>query len=142
MSFSNTAETSIMSLIFQATAWAGIADNADNAPLTELAVALHTADPGEAGTLAASETTYTGYARAIVPRSSEGWTVAGGVVSPAENIDFAAGTGGGGTITHFSVGVPGAGAAPMIMKGTVAPNIAAGNGVTPRLTTSTTLTLD
>lgn len=142
MSFSNAAETAIMALIFNATAWANMADNAGTSPQTDIAVGLHTADPGEAGTMATSETTYTSYARVSVARTSGGWTVTGGSVSPVANIDFPAGTGGSGTITHFSAGRTGGGAAAVHMKGTVTPNIVTGSGVTPRLTTSTALTLD
>lgn len=142
MSFSNAAETAIMALIFNATAWANMADNAGTSPQTDIAVGLHTADPGEAGTMSTSETTYTSYARQSVARTSGGWTVTGGSVSPASNIDFPAGTGGSGTVTHFSVGRTGGGAAAIHMKGTVTPNIVTGTGVTPRLTTSTALTLD
>ena len=142
MSFSNAAETAIMALIFNATAWANMADNAGTSPQTDIAVGLHTADPGEAGTMATSETNYTSYARVSVARTSGGWTVTGGSVSPVANIDFPAGTGGSGTITHFSTGRTGGGAAAIHMKGTVTPNIVTGSGVTPRLTTSTALTLD
>lgn len=142
MSFSNAAETAIMSLIFNATAWANMADNAATSPQTDIAVALHTGDPGEGGTMATSEVTYTSYARVNVARTSSGWTVSGGSVSPTANVDFPAGTGGAGTVTHFSAGRTGGGTSAIHMKGTVTPNIVSGNGVTPRLTTSTTLTLD
>lgn len=142
MSFSDAAETAIMALIFNATAWANMADNAGSSPQTNIAVALHTADPGESGTLATSESAYTSYARVSVPRTNVGWTVTGNSVSPAANVDFPAGTGGSGTITHFSAGKTGGGAAAIHMSGTVTPNVVSGNGVTPRLTTATTLTID
>ncbi len=142
MSFSNTTETAILALIFNATAWANMADNAAAAPQTNVAVSLHTADPGEAGVQSTSETTYAGYARILVPRTSGGWAVTGGSVSPVANVDFPAGTGGAGTLTHFTTGKTGGGATDIHMSGTVTPNIVAGNGVTPRLTTATTMTLD
>ncbi len=142
MSFSDAAETAIMALIFNATAWAGMADNAASGAQTQIAVGLHTADPGESGTMATSEASYTGYARVNVVRSNAGWTVNQNSVSPAANIDFPAGTGGSGTITHFSTGKTGGGTAPIHMSGTVTPNVVSGNGVTPRLTTATALTID
>lgn len=142
MSFSNAAETAIMSLIFNATAWANMADNAGTSPQTDIAVALHTADPGEAGDMSTSEVAYTSYAREDVARTSGGWTVTDNSVSPAANIDFTAGTGGSGTVTHFSTGKTGGGATAIHMSGTVTPNIVTGSGVTPRLTTATALTLD
>lgn len=142
MSFSNAAETAILALIFNATAWANYADNASSSPQTNIHVSLHTGDPGEAGDMSTSEATYTSYARQNVARNSGGWTVSGNSVSPAANIDFPAGTGGSGTVTHASTGKTGGGAAAILLSGTVTPNIVTGNGVTPRLTTSTAITLD
>lgn len=144
MSFSDTTETAIMSLIFNATAWANYADNAAASPQTAISVGLHTADPGDAGTMSTSEVAYTSYARVSVNRTTGagGWTVTGGSVSPGANIDFPAGTGGSGTVTNASTGKTGGGAAAILLKGSVTPNIVTGNGITPRLTTATTLTLD
>jgi len=142
MSISDTTETAILALIFNATAWANYADNAAATPQTNIHNALHTADPGDAGTMATSEATYTSYARVNVARTSGGWTVTGGSVSPVANIDFPAGTGGSGTVTHFSTGKTGGGAAAILFSGTVTPSIVTGNGVTPRLTTSSAITLD
>ena len=142
MSISNAAESAIMKLVFQAVAWANYADNAAVSPETNIAVALQTADPTDTGTLSTSEVTYTGYARVNVARSVAGWSESGGVVSPVANIDFPAGTGGSGTVTHFSTGKTGGGAAAALWQGTVVPSIVCGNGVTPRLTTASTLTLD
>lgn len=142
MSISNTTENAILDLIFSATTWANYAINASSSPETNIVVAAHTADPGEAGTQTTSETTYTSYARVNVARST-GWSAASsGSVSPAATIGFPAGTGGSGTITHFSTGKSGGGASAILFSGTVTPNIVSGNGVTPQLTTATTITLD
>jgi len=142
MSIADVTENNILKLIFNATAWADIAENDTTSPHTQLAVALHTADPGDAGTMSTSETTYTSYARVNINRNSGGWTVTANSVSPVANIDFPAGTGGSGTVTHFSVGKTGGGASDIMWSGTVTPNIVTGNGVTPRLTTASTITLD
>ncbi len=143
MSMGNTFENDLLKLIFNATAIANLADNAATAPLTNIAVALHTADPGEAGTMATSEAAYTGYARVSVARTTGGWTASSaGSTSPVANISFPAGTGGTGTATHFSVGPTGGGATNIFWSGTVTPNIVMGNGITPVLTTATTITLD
>ena len=142
MSFSNTTEQAVMALIFNASAWANYADNAATSPETNIVCALHTADPGEAGTMSTSEIAYTSYARQNVARTGGGWSVSGGVASPAATISFAAGTGGSGTATHFSTGKSGGGAAAILAYGTVTPNIVCGNGVTPQLSTSTTITLN
>lgn len=142
MSKGNTFENDLVKLIFNATAIANIADNAATAPLTNLQVSLHTADPGEAGDQTTSEATYTGYARVAVARTTGGWTVTTNSVSPVANIDFPAGTGGAGTVTHFGVGTAATGTGKLLYSGTVTPNIVTGNGVTPRLTTASTITED
>jgi hypothetical protein len=142
MSISNTTESAILQLVFNATAWANYADNAASSPQTNIAVGLHTADPGDPGTMATSETGYTSYARVSVARTTGGWTETSGSVSPVANIDFTTGTGGPDTVSYFSTGKTGGGAAAILWSGTVTPNIATGNGITPRLTTATTITLD
>ena len=142
MSMSDTTETAVMALIYNATAWANYADNAAATPQTQIQFGLHTADPGDSGSMSTSEIAYTSYARAAVNRNSGGLTVTGGSVSPAANVDFTTGTGGAGTATHFSTGKTGGGAAAILISGTISPTIATGNGVTPRLNTSTTITID
>jgi len=142
MSKGDTFENDLLKLIFNGTAIANVADNAGTSPLTNLFVSLHTADPGEAGSQTTSEATYTSYARVSVARTSGGWTVTGNSVSPAATISFPAATGGTNTITHFAVGTATSGAGKILYKGTVSPNIAVSSGVTPQLTTSTTITED
>jgi hypothetical protein len=142
MSIADTTENAVMALIFNATAWGNYADNAASSPQTNIHCSLATADPGETGTMATSETTYTSYARVNVARTSGGWTVTANSVSPVANIDFPAGTGGSGTVTYFTTGKTGGGATAILFSGTVTPNITTGNGVTPRLTTATAITLD
>jgi hypothetical protein len=138
---SNAAENAILDLIFRATAWANYADNAAASPETNIVVALATADYTDTGTLSSNETTYTSYARQNVARST-GWSAAsGGSTSPASTISFPAGTGGSGTVTHFATGKSGGGPAAVLWYGTVSPNIVTGNGVTPQLSTATTITL-
>ena len=142
MSKGDTFENDWLRLIFNATAIANIADNAATSPLTSLYVSLHTADPGEAGNQTTSEATYTGYARVAVARTTGGWTVTTNSVSPVATISFPAGTGGSGTVTHFAVGTASSGAGKLLYSGTVTPNIVTGNGVTPQLTTASTITED
>lgn len=142
MSISNATETAILKLVFQAVAWANYADDAASSPQTNIAVSLHTADPADAGDMSTSEIAYTSYARVSVARTTGGWSESSGTVSPVANIDFPAGTGGSGTATHFATGKTGGGATPILWSGTITPNIVCGNGVTPRLTTASTITLD
>ena len=141
MSKGDTFENDFLKLIFQAVGIADLADNDATSPATTLTVALHTADPGEAGTQATSETAYTGYARQTVARTSGGWTVTNNSVSPAANIDFAECTSSpGAAITHFSVGTGVAN--KLLYSGTVTPNITMAVGVIPRLKTTSTVTED
>lgn len=143
MSKGDTFENDWLKLIFNATAIANIADNASAAPLANLFVSLHTADPGEAGTQLTSEITYTSYARVSVARTTGGWTVTAASVSPVATIAFPAGTGGAGTATHWAVGtVTTGGAGKILYSGTITPNIVCGNGITPQLTTASTVTED
>ena len=142
MSKGDTFENDLLKLIFNATAIANMADNAAASPLTNLYVALHTADPGEAGSQTTSEIAYTSYARVAVARTTGGWTVTGNSVSPAADITFPAGTGGSGTATHWSVGTASSGAGKILYKGAISPTIVCGNGITPRLTTATAITED
>lgn len=140
MSKSNTLENSILALLFNATPIANLADNAGSGPLTNLYVSLHTATPGEAGNQTTNETTYTSYARVAVARSGSGWTVTGNSVSPAANIEFPQCTGGTATITHVGIGSAASGTGVLYYYGAVTPNISVSSGVTPRLTTSSTIT--
>lgn len=154
MSISNVTETSILDLIFRATTWTRYAQNfvtgSPDQVESNIVIALHTADPGEAGTLSTNETAYTLYTRVNVARSAAGWSLTGstvspdqpGIISPVSNIDFPAGSGAPDTVTFFSTGQSGAGAQPILWSGSVTPSIATGNGITPRLTTATTITLD
>ena len=142
MSKSNTFETDLLDLIFNATAIANIADNAASAPLTNLYLSLHTGDPGEAGNQTTNECAYTSYAREAVARTSGGFTVSGNSVTLASAVDFTTATGGTETVTHFAVGTDLSGTGKILYSGTVTPNISVSSGVTPQLTTGTTITED
>ena len=135
-----TFDNDLLKLIFNATAIANIADNAASSPLTNLFVSLHTADPTAAGSQTSSEATYTSYARVGVVRTSSGWTVSTNSVTPVAAITFPAGTGGSGTVTNFAIGTLTSGAGKILYTGTVTPNIVTGNGITPILTTASSVT--
>jgi len=142
LSISNATENAILNLLFSATAWANYADNAASSPETNIHVALHTADPGDAGTMSTSEAAYTSYARVNVARST-GWsTASSGSVSPAATIAFPACTGSSSTVTYWSTGKTGGGATAILFSGTVSPSLSVSSGITPQLTTSSTVTLD
>lgn len=142
MSKGNTFENDLLKLIFNATAIANIADNAASSPLGNLQVGLHTSDPGEAGDQTTNEATYTDYARVAVARTSGGWTVTSNSVSPVANIDFPEASGGSNTITHAHIGTAASSTGKILYSGTVTPNLVVSTGVTPRLTTASTITED
>lgn len=142
MSKSDVFENAFLKLIFNGTALANVFDNAAASPITNVFVSLHTADPTEAGNQSSSEATYTGYARIGVARTTGGWTVTTNSVSPLANIDFGLCTAGSNTVTFFGVGTLTSGAGVLFYSGTVTPNIVVSNGVTPRLTTASTITED
>jgi len=143
MSKTNTFENDWMKLVFQATAIATLADDAATGPVTSLYVSLHTSDPGEAADQGTNESAYTSYARVAVARTNTGWAVANNVASPIANVDFPQATETGPAITHFGVGlVATATGGKLLYSGTVTPNITINDGVTPRLTTGTTVTED
>lgn len=143
----STFANNLLALIFNATAIANIADNAASSPITNIYVSLHTADPettagsGTVNTQNASEAAYTGYARVAVARTSGGWTVSTNTVVPAATITFPAATGGSETETYAGLGKSSSGATLLFFSGSISPTIAVSNGVTPSLTTASTLTL-
>ena len=143
MSFSNQFEADILGLIFNATAITGLADNASASPLTNLHVALHTADPGEGGNQSTNEVSYTGYARVAVQRSGAGWTLAGQTISPTAVIEFGEMTAGtAGTAVYASVGTASSGAGKIIIRGALSPTIPFQVGTVPRIRANSTITLD
>ncbi len=140
MSKTDAFENALLELIFNGTAIADIAENDTTSPATSLTVSLHTASPGEAGDMSTGEAAYPSYARVSVDRNAGGWTVTGNSVSPTSNIDFPTATGGAETITHVGIG---SGAGDNLMYyGALNPTIAVANGVTPRITTASTITED
>jgi hypothetical protein len=104
-------------LVYNATAIANLADNTATAPLTNIFIAAHTADPGAAGTQSTSEAAYTGYARSSVARTTGGFTTASGVLSLVADASFGACTAGTSTLTHWSTGVAVSGATKILDRG-------------------------
>lgn len=140
MGKSSALENDLLKLIFNATAIANLADNAASSPLTNLYMSLHTADPTSAGNQTSNEATYTGYARVAILRNTSGWTVTANAVAPASTVSFPACTGGSNTITHGGVGTASSGTGKLLYSGTITPNISVSSGVTPQLTTASTIT--
>lgn len=137
----NTTSNNLLKLVFNATNWSLIADNTATTPLTSLFCALHTADPTASGSQTSNEIGYTSYARVAVARTTSGWTAASAEsTSPVAAINFPAGTGGSGTATFWSIGTLTSGAGVILYSGAISPSIVCGSGVTPSLTTASTVT--
>lgn len=120
---SNSFETSFLGLVLQNGNIANIGDATGlrgSSTAGSLYLALHTGDPGEAGTQSTSEISYTGYARVAVARNSSEWTVSGDTGSNTNAIAFAQCTGGSGTATHWSIGVASSGAGGALFTGPLA----------------------
>lgn len=115
----DTYANDLLRLLYNATAIANVADNAATSPLTNIFVALHSADPGAAGAQNNNEISYTGYARVSVARTTGGWTVTGRSVSPVANIDFGAATAGSATAMFFSTGAAVSGATKIFHRGVI-----------------------
>lgn len=131
MSATNSFETDLLELIFNATAITSIADNAGTSPATNLYISLHTSDPGETGDQTTNEAAYTSYARVAVARTSSGWTVSGNNVSNTAVVNFPKCTGGSATVTHFGIGLASSSTGTLLFKGALTDSLAVSNGITP-----------
>lgn len=135
----STFANDLLLLIFQGTTIANVAQNATS-PITNIYVSLHLADP-TTHDQAYSEAGYTSYARVAVARTSGGWTVSTNTVVPVSTISFPAATGGSETELYAGLGSVSTGAGLLFFAGSISPTIAVSNGITPQLTTASTLTL-
>lgn len=140
MTWATTSANDYLKLIYNATTIANYADNAASSPATNNYVSLHTASPGVGGSQTTNEAAYTSYVRVAVARTSGGWTVSTNTVVPAATITFAAATGGSETETFMGIGTASSGAGKLMHYGAISPTIVVSSGVTPSLTTATTLT--
>lgn len=145
---SDAWETACLSLLLNNANFANVGDATGlrgSATAGNLYVSLHTADPTDAGNQTSNEIAYTSYARVAIARSGAAWTISGTTpasASPASTITFPAGTGGSGTATHFGLGTAVSGTGILLYAGTITPSIVCGAGVTPSLTTASTITED
>lgn len=127
----------IVNLMYRATAWANVADNAGSSPLTNTYVSLHTGNLTAATNQQTdNETTYTDYARQAVARST-GWNAAsGGATANAATISFPQCGATGATLTHVATGTAasstgtvwhyGALNSPLVVSAGITPQFAAG----------------
>ncbi len=123
MSKGNTAENDMLKAMLTGVdpAWRGNANRY---------IALHTADPGEAGSQTTSEATYTSYARIAIATGA--WTDGGSTFSNTNLAQFAQCTGGSNTITHVSIGTASSGAGQILYSGALTSSLAVSNGIQPQ----------
>lgn len=135
---STDAANRIVNLMYRATAWPTVADNAASTPLTNVVVALHTATLTAAtNSQAENEVAYTNYARQNVARST-GWAAAsGGATSNAALLQFPQSGATGATLAAVSTGTTISGATPVWHYGTLNSTITIGASasITPQFLT-------
>lgn len=135
MSKGNTFENDLLQLLFNNVDIADIGDAAglqNSAAAGSLYVALHTGDPGEAGTATTSESAYGSYARQAVARSAGGWTVATNTATNTALIQFPECTSGSETITHVSITTASSGATKILYSGALSASRAVSSGIQPQ----------
>lgn len=133
---STTTCNNVLKLIFNATAWASIADNAASSPYTNLYLSLHTADPGVGNNQTTNETSYTNYARIAIARTSGGWTVTTNTATNAALAQFAQCGATGATLTYIAIGTASSGAGNVLYSGALNSSLAVANGIQPQISAS------
>ena len=123
MSMSNATENDVIQMMLQGS------DPSWRAGATQY-LALFTADPGEAASLA-SEATYTGYARVALTKASA-WTDGGSTFTNAALVQFGACTAGSSVITHFAVVDTSSGAVNMMVSGSLSASLSVSSGIQPQ----------
>lgn len=127
-----TTCNNFLALLYNAVAWANIADNAAGAPIATIQAALATASYGPTDNAGANETVYTNYVRQTVARSVAGWTApAGGATSNAAAIEYPQCGVTGATITSMCT-AKAAGASEIFHYGDLNSPIAVSNQIQPR----------
>lgn len=104
----------ILNLMYSATAWGNVADNAASTPLTNVYVNLHNSSlTASTNSQAENQTTYTNHVRKPVARST-GWTTSTtGSISNAALLQFEQSGASGDTLQYVSTGTTVSGATPV-----------------------------
>ncbi len=123
MSLSNATEAAALDVFLRGT------DPAYRAGATQY-LALFTADPGEAASLAA-EASYTGYARVALTKATA-WTGTSSPFTNANLIQFGACTAGTNALTHFAVVDTASGAVDMMISGALSATLNVSSGIQPQ----------
>lgn len=125
MSKSNTTENDTLDAILRAVdpAWRSGASRY---------IALHTADPGEAGTATTSEAAYGSYARVSVTAATGFSAASGGSTDNTGLIQFPQCSSGSETITHVSIVTTASGAGQILYSGALNSSVAVSTGIQPQ----------
>jgi len=123
MSLSNNTENAVLKALLQGT------DLPFRAGAQQY-LALFTADPGEAASLAA-EANYTGYARVALTKANA-WTDGGSTFTNAALIQFGQCTAGTNAISHFAVVDTASGAVAMMISGALSSTLNVSSGIQPQ----------
>ena len=123
MSLSNTTETAALDCFLRGT------DPSYRAGATQY-LAMFTADPGEAASLAA-EANYTGYARVALTKATA-WTGSASPYTNAALIQFGACTAGTNALTYFAVVDTASGAVAMMISGALSATLNVSSGIQPQ----------
>ncbi len=146
MSMSNAAEQALLDLLFLNTDFANVGDASglqNSATAGSFYIGLHTSDPGEAGTQATNEATYSGYARVAVARTGSGFSRSGSTISNVAAVQFGECVSGSETLTHFSIGLESSGSTMILLSGALSASRAISAGITPLFNAGTlTATVD
>lgn len=137
LQLSNSAESDLLLLFFQNTAWANVGNAGGLQPSSaagSIYVALSTGTLSATSTQSTTEAAYTSYARQGVVRSSSGWTKSGSSPTQVANtaaVTFPACTGGSETENYFSTGQEVSGAGEVYWYGALTASLAVSSGITP-----------
>lgn len=133
---STTTCNNILKLVFNAVAWANMADNAATSPYTNLFLSLHTADPGVGNAQTTNEVAYTNYVRIAIARTSGGWTVATNTAVNAALAQFAQCGVTGATATHVAIGTNLSGAGNVLYAGALNSSLTIAQNIQPQFAAS------
>jgi hypothetical protein len=121
-----------LALLYNATAWANIADNASSSPITNIRMRLATASYTPSSTGTSNEATYTNYVSKDVARTTSGWTApSGGATNNVAAVEFDQCGVTGNSITS-AASTKGAGASDIFHYGDLNATIAVSNQIQPR----------
>lgn len=132
MSVSNAFEAALLDLIFLNTDIPLVARGLVSAG--SYYIALHTADPGEAGDQTTNEIAYTNYTRVAVPKNGTYFVRSGSAPTQISNvlaISFPTCGVTGATATHWSIGVAASGASMTMWYGALNAPLVISNGLAP-----------